>query len=46
MPFYWKENALEKAKMNMSNFAIYYQLVSEHGEQFTEEEAKYAIENL
>lgn len=32
--------------MNMSNDAIYEQLISEYGEKFTEEEAKYAIENL
>ena len=32
--------------MRMSHEAIYEQLVSEHGEQFTEEEAQYAIEHL
>ena len=47
----WKENALKKAEtyaddMDMSADAIYDQLVSEHGEKFTEEEAQYAIDNL
>lgn len=47
----WKENALMKAKtyyedMSMSKDAIYDQLVSEYGEQFTAEQAKYAIEHL
>jgi len=47
----WKENALKKAKsyaesMNMSNSAIYDQLVSEYGEKFTPEEAQYAIDHL
>ena len=32
--------------MNMSNLGIYDQLVSEYGEQFTKEEAQYAIDNL
>ena len=46
-----KENALKKAKqyqdmMNMSTDAIRDQLVSEHGEKFTAEEAEYAIEHL
>lgn len=44
-------NALEKAKsyqdkMNMSSQAIREQLISEYGEQFTPEEADYAINNL
>lgn len=43
--------ALKKAEMyskvmNMSKKAIYEQLVSEYGEQFTKEQAKYAIDNL
>ena len=47
----WNKNALESAKnyletMSMSNHAIYDQLVSEAGEQFTSEEAQYAIDNL
>ena len=33
-------------KMHMSKAAVYEQLISEYGEKFTEEEAKYAIENL
>lgn len=32
--------------MSMSKDAIYDQLVSEYGEQFTAEQAKYAIEHL
>ena len=32
--------------MSMSKQGIYDQLISEYGEQFTEEEAKYAIEHL
>ena len=32
--------------MDMSPSAIYDQLVSEYGEKFTAEEAKYAINNL
>ncbi|MFQ8989054.1 MAG: Ltp family lipoprotein, partial [Intestinibacter sp.] len=32
--------------MNMSKSAIYDQLTSEYGEQFTAEEAQYAIDNL
>lgn len=44
-------NALVKAEtynemMHMSKQAIYNQLISEYGEQFTPEEAQYAIENL
>ena len=47
----WKQNALNKAKtyqdeMSMSPAAIKDQLISEYGEQFTEEEANWAIENL
>ena len=47
----WNANALAKAKtyqdtMNMSPNAIYGQLISEYGEQFTAEEAQYAIDNL
>ena len=47
----FKENALKKAKtysetMHMSKAAIYDQLISEYGEQFTEEEAQYAVDNL
>ena len=43
--------ALKKAElyaetMSMSNSGIYDQLTSEHGEQFTAEEAQYAIDNL
>ena len=45
------QNALAKAKiysdtMYMSKQKIYDQLVSEYGEQFTEEAAQYAIDNL
>ena len=32
--------------MVMFPSAIYDQLISEHGEKFTEEEAQYAIDNL
>ena len=32
--------------MNMSDAAIYDQLISEHGEKFTPEEAQYAVDNL
>lgn len=47
----WKQNALNKAKtyqddMSMSPAAIKDQLVSEYGEQFTQEEADWAIANL
>ena len=47
----WKENALKSAEtyqetMAMSPNAIYDQLISEYGGQFTEEEAQYAIDNL
>ena len=49
--FDWNENALKSAEnyqdiMDMSHAAIYDQLVSEYGEQFTPEEAQYAIDNL
>lgn len=45
------EAALKKAdmyanKMNMSKAAVYEQLISEYGEKFTEDAAKYAIENV
>ncbi len=47
----WKENALERAKtyrskMNLSKNRIYQKLVSGDDEGFTEEEARYAIDNL
>ena len=47
----YNKNALEKAKsyssmMSMSKEAIYDQLVSEYGEQFTDTEAQYAIDHL
>ena len=47
----WNANALAKAKqyqdqMAMSPEAIRDQLTSEYGEQFTQEEADYAVENL
>ena len=47
----WKANALETAKsyqenMNMSIEDIRNQLTSEYGEQFTKEEADYAISHL
>ena len=47
----YKYNALQKAKsyqdnMSMSKSAIYDQLISEYGEQFTAEKAQYAIDNL
>lgn len=45
------KNALKKAElysdsMDMSEKAIYEQLVSDFGEKFTTEEANYAINNL
>ena len=45
------KSALKKAEsyselMHMSKAAIYEQLVSEYGEQFTEEAAQYAMDNL
>lgn len=45
------KNALKKAKsysstMSMSKAGIYNQLISENGEKFTEEAAKYAIDNI
>lgn len=47
----WNENALKKATnysdtMNMSKQGIYDQLISDFGEQFTESEAQYAIDNI
>ena len=47
----YKKNALEKAKeyqdmTHMSRNEIYKQLISEHWEWFTAEEAQYAIDNL
>lgn len=47
----WNANALKKAEtyykeMSMSKSAVYDQLISEYGEQFTKEEAQYAIDNL
>lgn len=47
----WDEQALKKAKsyqesMEMSPEAIRDQLTSEHGENFTPDEAEYAIQNL
>ena len=32
--------------MNMSKAGVYDQLISEYGEKFTKEEAKYAIDNV
>lgn len=45
------KNALKKAQsyakiMHMSKQAIYDQLISEYGGQFTSEEAQYAIDHL
>lgn len=47
----WKKNALESAKsyatgMHMSKNKVYHQLISPHGEQFTEEEAQWAMDHL
>ena len=47
----WNANALEKAKqyyynMSMSKSAVYDQLTSEYGEQFTASQAQYAIDHL
>lgn len=47
----WNENALAKAQeyytgMSMSKSAVYDQLTSEYGEQFTASEAQYAIDHL
>ena len=47
----WNANALAKAQsyremMDMSPSAIYDQLVSEYGEEFTPDQAQYAIDNL
>ena len=55
LKYYWikikYKYALKKAQsyqetISMSQSAIYDQLVSEYGEQFTAEEAQYAIDNL
>lgn len=45
------KSALKKAEsyaetMNMSKAGIYDQLISEHGEKFTQEEAQYAVDNI
>lgn len=47
----WNANALEKAKqyyydMAMSKSAVYDQLTSSYGEQFTASQAQYAIDHL
>lgn len=47
----WNANALEKAKqyyynMSMSKSAVYDQLTSEYGEQFTASQAQYAVDHL
>ncbi|RXI25490.1 Ltp family lipoprotein, partial [Arcobacter ellisii] len=47
----YKKNALRLAKsyvknINISNQALYDQLVSENGEGFTPEEAQYAMKHL
>ena len=47
----WNANALATAKnyqetMSMSKSAIYKQLISEYGEEFTKDEAQYAIDHL
>ena len=47
----WNANALAKAQeyytgMSMSKSAVYDQLTSEYGEQFTASEARYAIDHL
>ena len=47
----WNANALEKAKqyyydMEMSKSAVYDQLTSSYGEQFTASQAQYAIDHL
>lgn len=47
----WNANALAKAQeyytgMSMSKSAVYDQLTSEYGEQFTASEAQYAIDHL
>lgn len=47
----WNANALAKAKeyytgMSMSKSAVYDQLTSEYGEQFTASQAQYAIDHL
>ena len=47
----WNVNALEKAKeyyykMSMSKSAVYEQLTSDYGEQFTASQARYAVDHL
>lgn len=47
----WNVNALEKAKeyyykMSMSKNAVYEQLTSDYGEQFTASQARYAVDHL
>lgn len=47
----WNANALEKAKpyyydMAMSKSAVYDELTSSYGEQFTASQAQYAIDHL
>lgn len=47
----WNANALAKAKeyyykMSMSKSAVYEQLTSDYGEQFTAAQARYALDNL
>ena len=47
----WNTNALAKAQeyymgMSMSKSAVYDQLISEYGEQFTASEAQYAVDHL
>lgn len=47
----WNQAALEKAKsyhtqMSMSKESVFDQLISEHGEKFTKEQAQYAIDHL
>ena len=47
----YKENALQSAKsyqedQNMSKNKIKEQLTSSYGDQFTEDEAQYAVDNL
>ena len=47
----WKKNALMTARnyrdnLHMSSAAIENQLTSPYGEQFTQEEAQYAMEHL
>ena len=47
----WEENALKNAesyanRSHMSKAGVYDQLISEYGEQFTDDEAQYAIDNV